>query len=252
MSTYQSYFLNKLTFNRTTQLPYRLQEEILLSLSDSNQLAEADLHRLAPNWLHAEELAVLEKRKHIAAQREFLLSRVLIKTAIAKFGNLSYTDLSVLFDTTDTCLKVFYRDQPLPVQVCLSHSHGYVLVAISTKTACLGVDLEQYQTRRPVEKLAAHFYHADELQLIRKNGTDSFYRIWTLKEALAKASKRPIAQLLRDNVFEQLRDLSCISGTYQGFDISLIADTLPKQIEIQVVEANELFKKSCLHPIASD
>lgn len=215
---------------------------MLLCLSDSNQIAEEDLIRHPPNWLQPEELTVLEKRKHIAAQREFLVSRVIIKTAIAKFIGLSYPDISVLFDTTETCLKVFYRGQQLPVQVCISHSHGYVMVAISTKTTRLGVDLELFQTRRPVEKLAAHFYHPDELQLIKANGINDFYRIWTLKEALAKASKRPIAQLLRENVFEQLQDLDCISGTYQGFDISLVADTLPDQVEIQVLDANDLFK----------
>lgn len=224
----------------------------MLCLSDSNQITEEDLIGLAPNWLHLEELAVLEKRKHITAQREFLVSRVIIKTAIAKFSDLSYPDMTVLFDTADTCLKVSYRGQPLPVQVCISHSRGYVMVAISKKTTRLGVDMELFQTCRPVEKLAAHFYHPNELQLIKTNGLNDFYRIWTLKEALAKASKRPIVQLLRENVFEQLQGLDCISGTYQGYDISLVADTLPGQVEIQVLDTNDLFKQTELHQEIDD
>ena len=87
--------------------------------------------------------------------------------------------------------------------------------------------------KRPFEKLATHFYHEHEVELIStrtqmQHQADRFFRIWTLKEALAKATSRPIAKLLSPNVFDELSQakLSACSNVIAtqdaAFDLTLV------------------------------
>jgi 4'-phosphopantetheinyl transferase len=60
-----------------------------------------------------------------------------------------------------------------------------------------------------------------------KEQAHRFFRIWTLKEALAKATSRPIAQLLSPNVFDEFSLLNLtassniITVANEEFDISV-------------------------------
>ena len=64
-----------------------------------------------------------------------------------------------------------------------------------------------------------------------------FYRIWTLKEALAKAVKQPIARLLSQHIAPMLAPYTVISGQYLDFDLSLITDLPLQQAELTVIES---------------
>jgi phosphopantetheinyl transferase len=73
-----------------------------------------------------------------------------------------------------------------PVELSLSHSASLVACAV-TDQAAIGVDVEYAGRDRPFAAIAAAAFGAGEAALVAAKGAVGFYRIWTLREALAKA-----------------------------------------------------------------
>ncbi|PKH09504.1 4'-phosphopantetheinyl transferase superfamily protein [Moritella sp. Urea-trap-13] len=252
------FFSQQLTFSSHSGLPVKADAPMDVYLFNSNNIASEQITALTAQYLHPQEQLVFAKRKQLQAKQEYLASRVIIKTYASQFLGYDFDSLTVLFDEQDTCLKVYQHGQAIALHTCISHSHGQVLVALVPvkqsatpelvlKPMQLGVDLEWLSTKRSLDKVAKHYYHSEELRACMVQAEDvteemskalyskALYRIWTLKEALAKAIKQPIAQLLRDNVFEYCLPLNVHSGHYEmlekgdkrqakAFDLSIISD----------------------------
>jgi 4'-phosphopantetheinyl transferase len=87
-----------------------------------------------------------------------------------------------------------YRDhQPSGIAITISHSRAFVACAI-TDLGCIGIDVE-FCADRPHEDLAAFAFGPEEQHEVARGGSRSFYRIWTMREALAKASPGDIAHV---------------------------------------------------------
>ncbi|HXN87413.1 MAG TPA: 4'-phosphopantetheinyl transferase superfamily protein [Candidatus Binataceae bacterium] len=72
------------------------------------------------------------------------------------------------------------------IDVSMSHSGMRVAAAI-TDVGAIGVDLEYRTSRRSISEIAAYAFGPQEGQVVEAGGLAAFYRIWTLREALAKA-----------------------------------------------------------------
>ena len=85
--------------------------------------------------------------------------------------------------------------------VSLSHSGGWLVGAISTEGA-IGVDIEQHRPDRDFIALASAAFGPQECRLVESGGGPEFYRIWTLREAMAKARGVGLALVVdgRDHV----------------------------------------------------
>ncbi len=71
--------------------------------------------------------------------------------------------------------------------VSISHSHDMVAVCKSDKP--VGIDIEYMSTGRDYQKIAKRFYKGKELEYLNSSPTlESFYEIWTKKEAYSKIS----------------------------------------------------------------
>lgn len=81
----------------------------------------------------------------------------------------------------DRAGKLFLEDA---VDFNLSHSDSLVLAAI-TRCGRIGVDVEKKTGLKP-ENLALAL-RPDELELLRQEGKDEVYNLWTKKESLVKA-----------------------------------------------------------------
>ena len=235
------FFSQQLTFTSHTDLPVNPDAVMDVYLFNSNTIDSEQLTALAEHHLHPREQAVFAKRKQLQAQQEYLASRFIIKTYASQYLGYSFESLYVLFDSKDTCLKVYHQDEAISLHCCISHSRGHVLIALlptkkitTNQGIKLGVDLEWISTKRSLDKVAKHYYHSEELRACMAQAVNAkaLYRIWTLKEALAKAIKQPMAKLLRDNVFDYCQPLNVQSGSYQHtdgecgevFDISIISN----------------------------
>jgi 4'-phosphopantetheinyl transferase len=226
------FFNNALSIKPTNfaNLPQSANTVLLFNANTLN-VADYDLPRL----LSELELSVINRRKNPTAKQEYLASRLLlkmlVKTTFPEFANVALNAITTNFNHTTAKLELHIND--CVINTCISHSHGFVGVALNSKNNTFGFDLEKISLTRPFEKLAKHFYHSDEVTLITsqpntQSQANTFFRIWTLKESLAKATSRPIAKLLSPNVFTELAVANLASSSQvvstqtEAFDLTLV------------------------------
>jgi phosphopantetheinyl transferase len=71
--------------------------------------------------------------------------------------------------------------------VSLSHTRGWIACAAS-EIGPLGIDIERQRPSRDHAGIAAAAFGPREQARALRSGTAAFYRIWTLREAIAKAT----------------------------------------------------------------
>ncbi|WP_374382059.1 4'-phosphopantetheinyl transferase superfamily protein [Dongia sp.] len=76
---------------------------------------------------------------------------------------------------------------PAPYYVSWSHSGAYLAVAATT-AGPIGIDIEIGRPDRDIEGIAEWAFGPREVHRVRQEGPAGFYRIWTLREAMAKAN----------------------------------------------------------------
>lgn len=224
-------FIQQLLSEQLSAEPFKpatTQPAILLFDASTLDIDQFDL----PALLSGFELSVINRRKSPKAKQEYLATRLLLKYLVKQhspeFKNIAANQLSSEFDDKSSKLLIHITGSKTVLSSCLSHSNGLVGAALNIERIQFGFDIEKISLKRPFTKLAKHFYHPDEVNLItegEQHAAQRFFRIWTLKEALAKATSRPIAKLLSPNVFTELKQakLHAKSMTYNGFDISVIS-----------------------------
>lgn len=109
--------------------------------------------------------------------------------------------------------KPLLRDRQLSFN--LSHSQNQIVLAVSN-LACIGIDTEVIKPRKNLNALAKQCLGTDEWAIWQHQPDDqqliNFYRLWTIKEAFAKACGRGLAVGLANCVvdmhnFQQFLDL---------------------------------------------
>jgi 4'-phosphopantetheinyl transferase len=73
----------------------------------------------------------------------------------------------------------------------LTHTRGFAACAIANE-ACIGIDAEDIRRPIAIEEMARRWYAPKELVLLervpKQRRAEMFFRIWTLKEAILKAT----------------------------------------------------------------
>ena len=97
--------------------------------------------------------------------------------------------------------------------VSISHTGRFIAAAAST-LGPVGIDIERHNLGRDVERLAEAAFGPDEMRAVAVGGPSVFYRIWTIREALAKATGEGMAKIVDgiDRVPASLVDGSWISA----------------------------------------
>lgn len=78
--------------------------------------------------------------------------------------------------------------------ISISHSHKFIAAAHGL-VPHLGLDLECSVERRDIQGIADLAFGPAEKRQVERHGPEAFYRIWTGREALAKATGRAFAQV---------------------------------------------------------
>lgn len=164
-------------------------------LRDDPALALAPLAaRLAP-----EQAADFAALSGTARQREFLLSRALLAHTLATTPGLAGTALRFARAPSGRLLLA----APAGWHISLSHADGLAAVLVA-RTPC-GVDIERPRPAR-VQGVAARYFAPSEqawlADLPPEAAQRDFFRLWTLKEAAAKARGEGIAHNLPRLVFD--------------------------------------------------
>ncbi len=146
------------------------------------------LEKLEPGlyWLDDEERATYERYRVDFKKVEFLAGRILSKSAIGQFLNVSprhvrFTKNAYGKPVLDGCSKPLYFN--------LSHTHGMVTCALS-RYGEVGVDVER--VNQEAFAIIPYMFVPEEINAIntqpgRNAQLQALYTLWTRKEAVMKA-----------------------------------------------------------------
>jgi phosphopantetheinyl transferase len=76
---------------------------------------------------------------------------------------------------------------PFARHVSIAHSRNIVAAAASA-VGPVGIDIEYRDPVRDLDRLAQAAYGAEECRAVASDGHSAFYRIWTVREAISKAT----------------------------------------------------------------
>jgi 4'-phosphopantetheinyl transferase len=147
------------------------------------------------DFLPAEEHRQAERFRNPAAQRSYVLAHAALRQLLAARLNVAPAEIS---------LRTGHHGKPelsAPLENRLSfnltHSGELALVAISNSTE-VGVDVERLRPLPDAGRLATRFFTPAESaaldQVPEAERASAFFRLWTRKEALLKATGIGIAQ----------------------------------------------------------
>jgi len=240
MNNVDIHFTQQLEITKTDLSTVKYEElqtqTLTVYVFDSEDLPESEISQLAEIYLHHNEKVLLTKRRHLQAKREYIATRYLLKQHVSKCLQIPFEHLSVLFSDKEKLLQVYNNNQLIPLSCCISHSRGLVAVAITNTMNELGIDIEKIMTTRSLTPIAKRYFHKQELQVCAPKDNAALYRLWTLKEALAKATRQPIAKMLSENVFAYNQRYNFRSGMIGEFDLSVITkQPLSDKLEVKLI-----------------
>jgi len=140
-------------------------------------------------WLDPAERSRADRFLHAPSRRRFVLCRAALRSLLCAHLGCENAELS--FGAADGGKPfALVGGRPVDVGFNVSHSghHGLIALAPSGR---VGVDVEERVPRRDLDQLSAAVFGPDERADLAALAGDYrvhlFFRLWTLKEAVAKA-----------------------------------------------------------------
>ena len=155
------------------------------------------------SWLDAEERSRYKRFRFPKHRHEYLVAHALLRSSLSKYGNYSPKDWRF-------ARNAYGRPEIQPgcgqpsLRFNLSHTEGLVACAI-TRSAAVGIDVECITRSGDLQAIAAVSFAPDELtalnQFSKEGWCQHFFRLWTLKEAYAKAQGKGLSMPLQQITF---------------------------------------------------
>lgn len=146
-----------------------------------------ELHQCA-NLLARDEQARAARFHFEHHRRRYVVARITLRVLLGRF--LSVPPSSIAFGLLRHG-KPYVVNAPVPVFFNVSHSGDLAIYAISSTCEC-GVDVEQLDRRVNHDALARTFFSTREYAEMQKlppaRRKHAFLALWTLKEAVVKAT----------------------------------------------------------------
>lgn len=194
--------------------------KIYLYYLDTRQIRVAQ-HELF-GVLNQSEQSRYDGFKNTARQTQFIMSRWLIKQCLNQLFALPITHDYQLIDYC--CWKIAKQDKSYSISI--SHSGHFIGVAIAAFPCAIGLDIEQHKPRN-FSELVQIIGTTEEQNLVCNHADPqlTFYRLWTAKEALLKASKKNVEQVCKESLLSCLRHPFGLVAGYQYLTGNLAEDT---------------------------
>ena len=147
-------------------------------------------------WLDEREQARLESFVHPRPRRQFILCRASLRAELCLALDCSNSELSIGISTYGKP-HALVGGHPASIAFNVSHSGRHGLIAFSPEGR-IGVDVEERSARRDIDDDIRLLFSPDERA--RLNSTEGhrqlelFWSLWTMKEALLKASGTGMAR----------------------------------------------------------
>jgi 4'-phosphopantetheinyl transferase len=169
--------------------------EIAVRALDLAGVAPDDWARLAAT-LDDEERARAARFAFEDDRRSYVAAHALLRAELSRRADRPARDWRFAAATLG---KPYLVDPPRDLRFSLSHTRGMVAVAIA-EGAEVGVDVEPTDRRAESMKLAERFFAPEQIELLRavegEARRDLFFAIWTLKEAVIKATGQGLSRAL--------------------------------------------------------
>ncbi len=154
-----------------------------------------DLRGVAPeHWPRLAALLSEEERARTARfafeedRQAYVAAHALLRTELSRRAGGAPQDWRF---ATAPLGKPFLVDPPMDLRFNMTHTRGMVAVALAEAIE-IGVDVEPANRRAESMKLAERYFAPQEAALLRAlegdARRDAFFAIWTLKEAVVKAT----------------------------------------------------------------
>ncbi len=131
------------------------------------------------------------ERKHYsklaeARQREFAISRLLLRLALSQQHPVPFTDWNLEERNNDTPIIL---NESWNGYISITHSPHFIACALSTQP--VGIDIEEHRAIDNLEKMSARVFTNEQQKRLQKSDKEHraklFLQYWTYKEALFKA-----------------------------------------------------------------
>jgi len=123
-------------------------------------------------------------------RQRFMLSRIALRFLLAKYTN---SEPEKIKSGIGLNKKPFIQNNSTPdLHYNLSHAGDWILIAISNSD--VGIDIEKMDEKFSYSEILRHNFSHAEIDFITdgKKPVESFYLLWTRKEALLKATSKGI------------------------------------------------------------
>ncbi|WP_459859257.1 4'-phosphopantetheinyl transferase family protein [Dongia sp. agr-C8] len=132
-----------------------------------------------PRWSTDED-------RHSSVRPASLLCRALLRGMLAEITQSPPDAWRFSKGRSGAPVAAHRSGQPAPA-ISLSHSGPWVAIA-ATFAGAIGVDVEQARGGRDLGGIAERAFGRQEREAVGRFGSPRFYAIWTLREAIAKAT----------------------------------------------------------------
>ena len=159
--------------------------------------------------LSADERARCERFRLARHRRDYVLAHDLLRRSLSRYDDVAPGQWQ-FSSTADG--KPFVSGPasvvPHALSFNLSHTPGLVACAVA-RTMPVGVDVERTDRAADIEQLGERYFSRLELIALNRGGGGArlrFFELWTLKEAVVKATGAGLSQPLRAMTFDLDQD----------------------------------------------
>jgi 4'-phosphopantetheinyl transferase len=131
-------------------------------------------------------------------RREYAVAHALLRVGLGAALGVPARDVELTADARGRPLVARSRSRPIPPAFSLSHCHGVVACAVALEGE-VGIDVERIDAAPALGRVASEYFTPAECADLETCDAEArlhrFYALWTLKEALFKASGLAPGQL---------------------------------------------------------
>lgn len=182
----------KIYCNELNQVLWHSRSRCDYALHDQSHIWLVDLENLTPeqwvywaSFLNEEEILHLKKYHFEKDRQQFVGGRSVLRQLLSRYLKVAPQKIPLRKTRSG---KLFVDSLRYRIRFNLSHSGSKILIGLNQKNR-IGIDLEQLNPIQDVRAVVENLFSDNEQKMVRTNeNNQSFYKLWTRKEALVKAS----------------------------------------------------------------
>ncbi len=165
------------------------------------KISVQDYNLLPENILSKDELLKAARFLHSKDRASFVCRRAALRILLSRYTDIPPSGIEFIAGKNK---KPELKSELNKIWFNVSHSGELILIAISDTE--IGVDIERIETSFNYSDILRHSFSEQEINQIEQaaDSRDFFFRLWTRKEALTKASSRGLD--------DELSNIPCLDG----------------------------------------